>query len=197
MNRAILQNVFEKKGYRVSFYDTGEEVADALCNMIESDKSIAFGGSKTLEQINAKEKLEAKGVKVIWHWDKSIDHALKKARECNYYAASANAVSETGEIVNIDGTGNRVSSLAFGHEKVFIVIGKNKIEKSFDNALNRAKHTAAMKNALRFEKDVSFKTNEHAHYEMVEKISRIVQVFEKAPGGQETYLLFVEEDLGY
>jgi hypothetical protein len=66
------------------------------------------------------------------------------------YLTSVNAASETGELVNIDGTGNRIAASLFGHEKVCFVFGVNKIEPTLEKAIWRARNIAAPKNAKRF-----------------------------------------------
>lgn len=197
MDREKLKSIFEKKSFTVSFYDTGEDCKKALCDMIPKDKSIAFGGSKTLEAIGLKEALEQKGVRVIWHWDKTQKNALKDARLADYYASSANGVSETGEIVNIDGNGNRLSALCYGHEKVFLVIGKNKLEKDLHSAIARAKFIAAVKNGERFGIKSDPEEKPEERFKKVEKLCRITQILEYAPSMQKTHLMFVDEELGF
>ena len=70
--------------------------------------------------------------------------------KADVYLCSANAVAETGEIVNIDGRGNRVASTLFGHEKVYFVVGQNKITESYEDAVRRARNVAAPKRAAQF-----------------------------------------------
>ena len=86
---------------------------------------------------------------VIWHWDIPGRETLLQAREAKVYLASANGVSETGELVNIDGTGNRVSQTLYGPEKIYFIVGSNKIEPDLARAMERAKNVAAPKNARR------------------------------------------------
>ena len=80
---------------------------------------------------------------MIWHWNEPGAQTLARAREAQIYITSANGVSETGELVNIDGTGNRVAQTLYGPEKVYFVVGKNKIEKDLSSALSRARNVAA------------------------------------------------------
>ena len=65
------------------------------------------------------------------------------------YIFSVNGLAETGEIINIDGNCNRVASIFYGHKKVYLVIGKNKLEKDYDSALYRARNVASPLNAKR------------------------------------------------
>ena len=73
--------------------------------------------------------------------------ARKAAMQTDVYLTSANALAETGEIINIDGVGNRVASTLFGHEKVYYVIGENKLESDFEKAVARARNIAAPQRA--------------------------------------------------
>ena len=67
---------------------------------------------------------------------------LSEAKNAEMYSSSANGVAETGEIINIDGTGNRVAAISYGHKKVYIIVGKNKVEADFEKALFRARNVA-------------------------------------------------------
>ena len=81
---------------------------------------------------------------VVWHWEGG---ALRDAVLTDVYITSANALAETGEIVNIDGNGNRVSSTLYGHQKVYFLVGVNKVAPDFEAALWRARNVAAPKRA--------------------------------------------------
>ena len=89
---------------------------------------------------------------VYWHWKQTPAQALENARSAQVYLTSANAVSETGEIVNIDGTGNRVASMLYGHEALYIVAGVNKLAPDLASAMDRARSIAAPLNARRLQR---------------------------------------------
>lgn len=76
-------------------------------------------------------------------------HTARAGSDSEHYLLSANGIAETGEIINIDGAGNRVASAIYGHKKVWIVVGKNKLAPTYDEALWRARNIAAPKNAQR------------------------------------------------
>ncbi len=82
-------------------------------------KTVGFGGSATLDALGVYDKLAAPNT-VIWHWKQEANAARKAAMQTQVYLSSANGLAESGEIVNIDGTGNRVSATLFGHEKVYL-----------------------------------------------------------------------------
>ena len=88
-----------------------------------------------------------------WHLPEGGDAAALRAQAAGseHYLLSANGIAETGEIINIDGAGNRVASAIYGHKKVWIIAGKNKLAPTYDEALWRAEERAASprKDALR------------------------------------------------
>ena len=100
----------------------------------------------TLSQMGLFESL-GKHNKMFSHWNvpdgMNAAEVLKNASTCDNYLLSANGLAETGEIINIDGTGNRVSSSLYGHKRVWFVVGSNKIAPTYDEALWRARNIAA------------------------------------------------------
>lgn len=139
----------KKRGFTVRRYATGAEAADALCGELKGQE-IGMGGSVTAAQLGLPEKLEAAGCTVYARgrsWDRKD---TDKGVTAPVYISSANGVAETGELVNIDGTGNRVAALCFGPTQVVVVAGMNKVAGDLDGAMRRAREVAAPMNAQRF-----------------------------------------------
>jgi len=140
-----------KRGFKVSYFNTSEEAGFYLNSEIDG-QTVGFGGSMSLEQMGLYETL-GKHNTVHWHQgiaDKNESKEMRKqASVAAVYISSVNAIAESGEIINIDGNCNRVASIFYGHEKVYLVVGKNKIEKNYDKALHRARNIAAPLNAKR------------------------------------------------
>ena len=134
----------ESRGYRVRRFATAREAADYLDAQIDG-KTVAFGGSVTLKEMGLYSRLSAHN-QVVWHWEGGQKEA---AVFTDVYISSVNALAETGELVNIDGAGNRVASTVYGHQAVYFVVGSNKIVPDYDSALWRARNIAAPKNAQR------------------------------------------------
>ena len=134
----------ESRGYRVRRFATAREAADYLDAQIDG-KTVAFGGSVTLKEMGLYSRLSAHN-QVVWHWEGGQKEA---AVSTDVYISSVNALAETGELVNIDGAGNRVASTVYGHQAVYFVVGSNKIVPDYDSALWRARNIAAPKNAQR------------------------------------------------
>lgn len=136
------------RGFAVQHFATGREAADYL-----DGTTVGIGGSKTIDQIGLYDRLTRHNT-VWWHWRTpgfdTLDHALTAP----VYLSSANAITADGQILNIDGRGNRLAAMVYGIGKtVYIVAGTNKICPDFDSALSRARNTAAVQNMRRFDGD--------------------------------------------
>ena len=124
MDYAVLKKNFENHRFHTSYFETTEEAAAYLSDQIKGEK-VGFGGSITAKEMNLFEIL-GKNNEVIWHWEQGPDARIK-AKDSTVYILSTNAAAATGQIINIDGTGNRLSESLFGPKRVYYVIGKNKI----------------------------------------------------------------------
>lgn len=139
------------RGFKVSSFETAKEAAEYLNTQIDG-ATVGFGGSITLEELGLYALLSGHNtVFSHWHLPEGVDAAALRAQAAGseHYLLSANGIAETGEIINIDGAGNRVASAIYGHKKVWIVAGKNKLAPTYDEALWRARNIAAPKNAQR------------------------------------------------
>ena len=114
------------------------------------------------------------------------------------YLTSVNALAETGELVNIDGTGNRVAATLFGHEKVFFVIGRNKLAPTCDEAVWRARNVAAPQRAKQLGKKTpcAVKCDRCYDCKSPERICRGLAVLWGPMMGMAAEVLLVDEDLG-
>ena len=137
-----LKQNLEARGIQCRYFDTGAEAADYLDREIDGT-SVGIGGSQTVKELGLYAKLSAHN-QVVWHWEGG---SLSDAAQTEVYLSSANALAETGEIINIDGNCNRVASTLYGHKRVYFVIGMNKVEPNFEQALWRARNVAAPKRA--------------------------------------------------
>ena len=152
MNLEKTVKALEKKLYKVSCFDNCEMAAKYLDSQIDG-KIVGFGDSRTIIDMKLYDMLSSHNT--VYDPNQSVDNDgfLEIARKClttEVYLTSVNAMAETGEMVNIDGTGNRVAGSLFGHEKVFFVVGTNKIEPDLEKAVWRARNIAAPKNSLKY-----------------------------------------------
>lgn len=201
MDLAKLTANLEKHGFKVSCFSTAKEAADYLDNAIDG-KTVGLGGSVTLDQMGLYEKLE-KHNDVRWHWripeGKTVADLRTAANEAAIYLSSVNGIAETGEIINIDATCNRVAAILYGHEKVYLVAGINKIAPDYESALYRARNIAAPLNAQRLGKKTPCAVSADRCYNCTspDRICRALSVLWDAPLGGEFEVVLVEEELGY
>ena len=192
----VKQNL-ESRGYTVRVFATGKEAADYLDAALDG-KSVGFGGSMTLDALGLYERLGTHN-QVIWHWkqaDKAAAH--RSALSAGVYLTSVNGLAETGELINIDGTGNRVAATLFGHEKVYFVVGRNKLAPTYDEALWRARNIASPKNAQRLGKKTPCAVKGDRCYDCKspERVCRGLVTLWGPMMGMEAEVLLIDEELG-
>lgn len=198
MNKELLKKSFENHGFETSFFEKKEDAADYIASKVKG-KKVAFGGSVTVQQMDLYEMLK-KDNEVLWHWNEPGKGTLLEAREAEVYISGANGVSETGEIINIDGTGNRVSMIAFGPQKIYFVVGLNKLAPDMHSALMRAKNVAAPKNAVRLKYQTPCGVNGGDHCydcDSPDRLCRATLILERPCRGMEVEVVFINEELGY
>ena len=186
----------EDRGFAVSTFATAAEAAAYLNGAIDG-KTVGFGGSVTLQEMGLFESLSSHN-EVIWHWKQGPD-ARQAAMTAQVYLTSVNGLSEDGEIINIDGSGNRVAATLYGHEKVYLVVGRNKIAPDYEKALWRARNIAAPKNAQRLNMATPCAVKGDKCYDCKSpaRICRGLVVLWRPMTGMETEVVLVDEELGY
>ena len=191
---AKLQKNLEERGFTVTRFDTAAQAADYLDAALDG-KSVGIGGSVTIQEMGLAERLR-EHAQVLWHWAGST---TQDAAGAQVYLTSVNGAAETGELINIDGTGNRVASGLFGHEKVYFVVGRNKVAPDYDAALWRARNIAAPKNAQRLNRKTPCAAKGDRCYDCKspERICRALVVYWEKPGSMDMEVVLVDEDLGY
>ena len=188
-----LIKTLEDLGYTAHCFDTADQATDYLDSQIDG-KTVGFGGSMTLKDIGLYPRLASHN-QVFWHWE---GNATQEAMSTDVYISSANALAETGEIINIDGAGNRVASTLFGHQSVYFVIGANKLAIDYDAALWRARNIAAPKNAQRLGKKTPCAATGHCHNcKSPDRICKTLNVLWGKPMGLSVMeIVLVKADLG-
>ena len=194
---AVKKNL-EAKGFRVSTFETAQAAADYLNGAIDG-VSVGFGGSVTLDQMRLYDRLASHN-NVIWHW-KAEDKlsARYQAITTDMYITSVNGLAETGELINIDGIGNRVAATLFGHKKVWFVVGRNKLAPTYDEALWRARNIAAPKNAQKLQKKTpcAIKADRCYDCKSPDRICRGLAVLWEAVTSMEMEVVLIDEELGF
>lgn len=152
----VIKNM-EKRGIQGHYCETSEEACEKILSMIPDQSLVSWGGSMTVNSLGVKEKLAERDVKLIDPYGTADpSESLERRRQgllADYYLMSSNAVTVDGELVNIDGTCNRVAALCFGPKTVIVVVGANKLARHLDDALERAKLYAAVPNSVRLKRN--------------------------------------------
>ena len=203
MDLQIVKENLEKKGFKVSVFSDAKEASDYLNKEI-NNTSVAFGGSMTLAEMGLFDTLKTHN-ELWYHSNAELiekygrEEIFKRAMSADVYISSVNGMSSDGVLINIDGNGNRIASTAFGHKKVYYVVGKNKIEDTFEKAMWRARNIAAPKNAQRLNRKTpcAIKGDKCYNCSSPERICRGILITEAPMSAQETEILLVNENLGY
>jgi L-lactate utilization protein LutB len=151
----VIKNM--KKRQMRGFYAPNKKAAlDLLLSLIPEGSSIGYGGSVTLSEIGALEALDTPEYKLIKRenakTEAETENTFKEILFCDYFLMSSNAITVDGELVNVDGRGNRVAFLAYGPKNVILVCGMNKIAPDVDSAIKRIKTVAAPMNSVRLDR---------------------------------------------
>ena len=193
-----LRENLEKRGFAAVYFPTAREAADYLDGKLDG-RTIAFGGSMTVREMGLYERLAVHN-QTFWHWDPERPAPLADGMGTEVYITSVNGAAETGELVNIDGTGNRVASTCFGHQELYLILGVNKVAPDYEGALWRARNIAAPKNAQRLGRKTPCAVKGDRCYDCQspERICRALTVlWEKPSSFARAEVVLVGEPLGY
>ena len=200
-NWTTLQENLERKGYRVQHFATGEQAAMYLNGQIDG-ATVGFGGSLTLHQMHLFPLLSAHNT-VFWH-DETPDgmtvmQTRTAAARAEVYLSSVNGISETGEIVNIDHTGNRVAAISYGPARVYLVVSANKVAPTLADPIDRARNIAAPKNAQRLHRKTpcALRADKCYDCQSPERICRNLSILWEKPAGAAYEVILLDEALGY
>ena len=143
----------EKRNMEGYYFATSKEAVDYIMSIIPEGSSVSWGGSATLDQTGMMDALKASSLKKIDRGVASCPEEKKalerQAFTADYYFMSTNAITTDGELVNVDGNGNRVASLGYGPDHVMILAGMNKVAMDEESAIKRVHTAAAPMNTVR------------------------------------------------
>ena len=192
----------EKGGFEVVRADTAQAAAEYLLAHIAPEQTVGAGGSVSVQQTGVLPMLEAKGCTVHTHWRASGAEAeaiMRKARDANVYLCSVNAVSRDGELVMVDGRGNRLGAVCDGPEQVYFIVSENKVvDGGLMAAMARVKRDAAPPNCRRLGLNTPCAhTGKCAGEECMDPSCRITLVLDCVPRRRKMTVILVKEKLGY
>lgn len=180
-------------GFGFHYFATKDEAVSYLRDTC-AGKTVSIGGSMTMKELGFPENF-ADSTECHWHW---IDKGVY-CQTPDIYLSSANALSETGEIVNIDGKCNRVAATLFGPKRCIFVCGVNKLRPDLQSAIERARNIAAPLNAKRLNKKTPCAFDGKCHdCKSPERICRAMVIHMGVPSGFESCeVVLIGEKLGF
>ena len=199
--KTLIKNL-QRRHVNGFYCPTGEEAVRKVSELIDDGSSVTWGGTMTIRDLGIPDYLRNRGTLQVLDRDMAETPEEKqtiylKAFSADVYLTSANAISEDGVIVNIDGNGNRVAAITWGPKKVIFVIGMNKVSQTVEAALSRARGTASPINSARFNIKTPCQIDGVCHNcYSPESICNYVHFLRNSPKGRHVVVL-VGEDLGY
>jgi len=193
----------KKNGFDAHWVADTQAGTDLILSMIEPYQSFGFGGSDSVRRLGLVEHLSARGKTVFDHWQPNLSPqdtlAIRRSQlTCDCFFCSANAISLTGEIVNVDGAGNRTSAMAFGPSKVIIVAGMNKVADDLAGALQRVRQVAGPMRAKSLNmKTPCAETGICTDCHSPQRICRITTILHRQPVLTPTSVVLINEALGF
>ncbi len=195
--KALESNFFD-----AAFFSDRQTLVDKVMGFVKPKMKIGFGGSITVRSLGIVELLKDKNVEILDHWKQGltkeeINEIRFRQLTCDLFLSSANAITEKGEIINVDGKGNRTNSTTYGPKKVIIIAGFNKIVPDINAGLERVKNIAAPMNAKRLNLSLPCAETGHCHDCKSEgRICRIISIMQMKPSETDVSVFLINEDLG-
>ncbi len=193
----------EAHEFKTLYVKTKEEATKEIWKYVTPNTRVGAGGSVTVRELGILDKLKANGNIVYDVWNAALSQGesfqiRKSQMTSDLFLSSVNAVTMNGELVHIDGMGNRVNAMNFGPGEVILIVGYNKIVGDIQDAIKRIKNMAAPMNARRLNLDVPCaKLGKCVDCNSPGRMCRIVVIHEWKPTGTDILVILVREELGY
>lgn len=184
------------------YYETREEFLKEFSDSIKDGQRVAVGGSMTLFDLGIIDDLRSRDIEFIDRYapgltQDQLKDVFRQSFFTDVYLTSSNAITEEGELYNVEGRGNRVAAMLYGPDQVYVVAGTNKIVRDLDSAIERVKTICSPKNNYRLQTvNPCMKTGKCEECNSVYRICRDYVLIRKSEPGRITVFL-INEDLGY
>ncbi len=197
-------DALEKHAFTAVYCASAAEAVDYLVKSAAQAKTIGFGGSLSIGDLDINDQLAASGAEFLIHGNPALSpeertFIMRRQQTCDLFLCGVNAVTTSGEIVNIDGVGNRVSASIFGPSKIIMIAGRNKIvDGDVTDAIRRVKAYASPANAVRLNKNTPCaKTGSCSNCDSPDRICRVTVILDRKPSRSDITVLVVNEDMGF
>ena len=205
-NKTIAGKVVEalqKNNFTATYVGTRQEALDKLAALIPGEATVGIGGSWTIKEVGIDTLLEERGNTVFNHNKPGLspEESLALRRQemtCDVFLTGTNALTLKGELVNVDGAGNRVAAMIFGPKKVIVITGINKIVTDVDAAMDRIELFAAPINNKRLSRpNPCTITGECMDCQGPTRICNVTTVMHKKPAASDVEVIIIGEELGF
>lgn len=197
-----LENL-KKHGIEALFFPGRAEAKEEILKRIPPQAKVGIGGSVTLREIGILDDLTRKGNTLFNHWQEGLSKEERfemgrRQQRADFFLTSTNALTRDGKLINVDATGNRVTSMVFGPPKVIVVAGTNKIVKDLAEGLERIKKIVAPRNCRRRKDPTPCAADGVCHdCNSPGRLCRVTTIVERKPFDTELTVILIGEELGY
>ena len=193
-----------KNGFAATYCTTVDEARRRILDEAADAASVAFGGSMTIAGMGIEQLLKEQGKEILNHADPGLSReakmeVMRRGLTADLYLCGTNAITVSGELINIDATGNRVAAMFFGPKKVIVVAGRNKlVDGSVDEAIMRVKQWATPPNARRLNFNTPCATTGFcSNCNSPDRLCRVTTIIDRKPRFTDLQVLVVNADLGF
>ena len=201
-SQAIIK-ALEKRNMTAFYCEDMESCRNKVLELIPADSVISWGGSMSIHECGVPQALKDRGDCEVL--DRSLYTTPEQQKEfavktfqCNYYLMSTNAITLDGELVNIDGYGNRVASLIYGPDHVIVIAGMNKVVPDVKQGFDRIRNIASPPNTIRLSKDTPCaKTGKCGDCMSPDCICNQIVVTRRSRDKERIIVILVNDNLGF
>ncbi len=193
----------KKHGFDAHMVSTPDEAKGLILSMVSRYETFGFGGSDTTRSLGIIEKLKTDGKTVYDHWqtdltkEEDLEIRLQQGR-CDCFLCSANAISATGEVINVDGIGNRTNAMTFGPKKVIIAAGMNKVTPDLESALTRVRDVAGPMRAKSLDMETPCaETGICSDCNSPQRICRVTVILHRKPMMTDISVILINRSMGF
>lgn len=199
MDINLIKHNFEKRGFVFEYFENTEQALAHIDNLIPEGCVIGFGGSETVLETGLLQHLPNR---TLLHKSllPNIDpkELMDKMHYADWYICSANALTTTGDIINIDGRGNRVAETIYGPENILIIAGTNKLAPDIDAGIERTRNIASPRNCVRLHKNTPCAiTGKCSHCNSNDTICKVTVILHHPTTGKNFHIILINKNLGY
>lgn len=191
-------------GFRAVYCATPHEAFDCIIREAADAATVGFGGSMSIVGLEVEARLREMGKEILNHANPALSRdekigIMRSQLTCDLFLSGTNALTLSGELVNIDATGNRVAAMIFGPRKVIVVAGRNKlVDGTLRDAIVRVKNWATPPNSRRLKFKTPCASNGFcSDCNSPDRLCRVTTVIDRQPRLTDMRILVVNADLGF